>query len=351
MLQASYFPYRLLFRQPAGTSRGVLTEKPSWFLLIRDTDSPQAIGIGECSIIPGLSMDPPNQLEQEIIYLCQNITEHKKWSEERGTQFPALTFALETALADLNTGGQRKLFDNEFTAGKSGIPINGLIWMGEKTFMKEQIKKKIESGFTVIKLKVGAIQFDEELELLRWMRTEFSSEQIMIRLDANGAFTAEAALDALNKLSDFDIHSIEQPIQPGQWEAMSSLCEKSPIPIALDEELIGVNHPDKQQELLRAINPAYIILKPSLVGGLAQTEQWIQFATSQQIGWWATSALESNIGLNCIAQWVASQKTILPQGLGTGQLYRNNFDSPLVIRDDKLWSDPDMLWNLSYFDL
>lgn len=346
MLHARFIPYSLQFRRPAGTSRGVLLDKPSWFILIHHRQQPEVVGVGECSIIPGLSIESVADLEAEIDSLCRNITDFDAWNAKSGEKFPALAFAVETALLDLEKGGKRILFDNDFSLGKSGIEINGLIWMGDKQYMRQQIIQKIEAGFKVIKLKVGALNFDDELALLKYIRNEFKEKDLTIRLDANGAFGAADALEKLNRLSEFQIHSIEQPIMAGQHELMHQLCQQSQIPIALDEELIGVFGIKNQKALLENISPAYIILKPSLLGGFRQSDQWIELAESMHIDWWATSALESNIGLNAIAQWTASKKVTLPQGLGTGQLYENNIDSPLFIEGDKLVHDNEQKWDL-----
>jgi len=243
--------------------------------------------------------------------------------------------------------GRRILFPSSFTLGKTAIDINGLVWMGEFDFMKRQIREKIEAGYTCIKLKIGAIEFDEELELVRNVRNEFSENDIEIRVDANGAFSPEDALGKLEQLSEYDLHSIEQPIKQGHWENMAELCEQTPLPIALDEELIGVNEFEQKKTLLRTISPHYIILKPSLVGGFQSSEEWIGIAEKNNIGWWVTSALESNIGLNAIAQWTYYLENKMPQGLGTGQLYTNNFESPLKITKGKLYFDPSTSWNLN----
>jgi len=249
-------------------------------------------------------------------------------------------------LLDLAAKGSKKLFLSDFTDGITGIPINGLVWMGDKDFMEKQIREKIDAGYRCIKLKIGANDFSTELEILAAIRKQFSSDELEIRLDANGAFHPNEALEKLNRLSEFGIHSIEQPIRQHNRYAMAELCIHSPIPIVLDEELIGVN-PDDKESLLEKINPAYIILKPSLLGGFKQSEEWIRLAVKHHIGWWVTSALESNIGLNAIAQWSATLGSTLPQGLGTGQLYHNNIPSPLSINQAKLYYKSDNEWDLS----
>ncbi len=345
MLKASFTKHILNFKQAGGTSRGVLHEKPSWFLKIFDADNPEIFGIGECSIIPNLSPDDYEKLEPLIQKVCEDIDFYKN-NFDKLTRFPSVQFALETALLDLKNKGQRILFPSEFTLGKDVIDINGLIWMGSKEFMQSQIKEKIEEGFKCIKLKIGALNFEEELNILKGIRKEYNTNEIELRLDANGAFHPSHALEKLKRLSGFNIHSIEQPIKAGQFEVMASLCEHSPIPIALDEELIGIWNPNEKQNLLTQIKPQFIILKPSLLGGLEKSLGWINLANKNQTGWWVTSALESNIGLNAIAQWTYQLQNKLPQGLGTGKLFTNNILSPLEIKKAKLFYQPEINWNL-----
>ena len=344
MLTAKHTILNFQFKFPAGTSRGVLMQKPSLFLIL---EKDGIKGIGECSTIPGLSIDPTETYSEKLDELCRLLNEGYDPSTIVLDDFPSIAFGLETALLDLEANGSKILFPSAFTEGETGIPINGLVWMGDKDFMQKQIREKITAGYRCIKLKVGAIDFETELEIISNIRNEFSSEDIEIRLDANGGFTSTDALKKLNKLSAFHIHSIEQPIKPRQFEAMAELCQQSPIPIVLDEELIGVN-PLEKETILEQIKPAYIILKPSLVGGFSQSEEWIRLAEKLNIGWWITSALESNIGLNAIAQWTFTLNSSLPQGLGTGQLYHNNIPSPLAIENAKLFYKPDNDWNLSY---
>ncbi len=340
-MKATFINYQLKFRFPAGTSRGVLLEKPTSFIFIEENGK---TGIGECSTIPDLSIDPMEKYEQKLTEVCQLLTNGTNVGELELADFPSIAFGVETAMLDLKNGGNRKLFNNDFSVGKTGIPINGLVWMGDKAFMQKQISEKINTGYHCIKLKVGALDFETELEILKEIRQQFSAKTIEIRLDANGGFKPEDALWKLEKLSTFGIHSIEQPIKPNQWNEMAEICQKSPIPIVLDEELIG-QQPD--EKLLKTILPAYIILKPSLIGGFKISEKWIQLAERNNIGWWITSALEANIGLNAIAQRTASLKSTMPQGLGTGQLYHNNIPSPLEIRDAKLYYQSDRHWDLS----
>ncbi len=313
----------LRFRFDAGTSRGVLKSKPSYFVKLFYSDEPEVVGLGEAGLIPGLSPDFSAEYGSKFPLICKSFCQGKPVEG-----YPAAKMALETALQDLNLGGKRVVFDNDFVKGKP-IAINGLIWMGTFEQMREQIDLKVSQGFTCLKLKVGAIDFEVELELLRYIRTRFDPN-LTIRVDANGAFSAAEAMDKLTRLAEFDLHSIEQPIAAGQHKEMARLCQTSPLPIALDEELFALPHLDKSL-LLRTIRPAYVVLKPTLLGGIQQTWQWIEAAQKEGIGYWLTSALESNIGLNAIAQMAAQTQSPLPQGLGTGALFENNFDSPLIV--------------------
>ncbi|HIP36863.1 MAG TPA: o-succinylbenzoate synthase [Crocinitomix sp.] len=325
MLKGSWEKLTLQFKQPSGTSRGVLTEKDSWLIKIWDDKNPDIYGIGEASIIKTLSPDWNLSYESKINTVCQNISEYDSIRKlETLNTYPSIQFAIETALLDLQNGGKSIIFKSGFTNQNEPILINGLIWMGTKNFMLSQIKEKIEAGFSCIKLKIGAIDFETELEILKYIRTTFSEKDIEIRVDANGAFTPNNALHQLEQLSKFSLHSIEQPIKQGQIEEMYQLCRKTPLPIALDEELIGVFDKDSKTNLLSHIQPQYIILKPSLIGGFKGTDEWVELAKQQKINWWITSALESNIGLNAIAQYTFTKNNPLPQGLGTGQLFTNN---------------------------
>ncbi len=436
MLKASYFTRTFDFKFPAGTSRGVLLQKSSSFIVLEEVQEVYAAGkpenvselstsgkpedlpvvsaatappsltsprfftaVGECSTIPGLSPDPVDRYESKLQELCEAINQGENPEELDLMEFPSIRFGLEMAMLEAklkmnqatnqvtkqatsqvttqparNSGLQPSersnadqstfcselnlnaddqfsrtsysslndflaaphlLFPSEFTLGQQGININGLIWMGEKQFMRDQIARKLDEGFRCLKMKVGALDFDTELEVLRDIRRHFSPEKLEIRVDANGAFSAESAMEKLNALARFQLHSIEQPIRQGQYEAMASLCRTSPIPIALDEELISYP-PHLAEELLRSLQPAYIILKPSLLGGFAVSQQWIEAAEATGVGWWVTSALESNIGLNAIAQWTYTLGNPLPQGLGTGQLYTNNIPSWLTISGEWL---------------
>jgi o-succinylbenzoate synthase len=332
-MKATYSKYVLNFKQPSGTSRGVLKTKETWFIRIASEDKK---GVGECGILRGLSIDDRPDYEQQLKYTCENINKGLKFLLAENIAFPSIQIGLEMAFLDLNASEEFQLFPSEFTKGKASIPINGLIWMGSEAFMKQQIQDKIEAGFSCIKLKIGALDFETELNLLKSIRKNFSAKDIELRVDANGAFSTSEALEKLKRLSEYELHSIEQPIKQGQLEAMTNLCEATPLPIALDEELIGVFSVTNKQKLLKTIRPQYIILKPSLIGGFAGTNEWITLAENKKIGWWITSALESNIGLNAIAQYTYLKHNKMPQGLGTGGLFTNNFNSPLEVKSGAL---------------
>lgn len=343
-MHATYHKYTLNFKRPSGTSRGILTEKETWFLVLKDGEK---TGIGECGILRCLSIDDRPDYEEKLNWVCQNIQlgQQELWKALR--EFPSIQMGIETAFQSLESENPFLLFPSEFTRGKQAIPINGLVWMGEKSFMKQQIIEKIEQGFHCVKLKIGALDFEIELDLLKFIRKEFALEQIELRVDANGGFQFDNALEKLKRLSDFQLHSIEQPIKQGQLEKMAKLCEKTPIPIALDEELIGVFDASQKKDLLKTIKPQYLIFKPSLIGGFQGTNQWIKLAEEQEVGWWITSALESNVGLNALAQFTFQLKNNWPQGLGTGSLYTNNFDSPLQVEQGKLHYRPQINWNFN----
>ncbi|GAB4020525.1 o-succinylbenzoate synthase [Spirosoma koreense] len=356
-LKADFLKYTLQFRFEAGTSRGTLTEKPSYFIRLVDTDNPTVVGYGECGVLPGLSYDDRPDFEAQLRQYCQEFTDLDlqlfRWNipivlnQLISPQFPSILFGFETAMLDYLSGGCRIIHPSEFTAGQRALPINGLIWMGNPAFMRQQIEDKLRTGFTTIKLKIGAIDFEQECELLAMIRERFSADQIALRVDANGAFRPDEAMAKLERLATYGLHSIEQPIRAGQPELMADLCQHSPLPIALDEELIGQMEYVHKFRLLKKISPQYIILKPTLLGGLRHCDEWIELAGRLNIGWWITSALESNIGLNAIAQYTAQFKHLLPQGLGTGQLYRNNIDSPLVVEDGHLTYNLAHPWNLT----
>lgn len=331
------------FIRPAGTSRGILNEKTVWFLTVSDGNF---TGLGECAPLPGLSPDFATA-ESMLREVAATIDEYADWLMNLDA-YPSVKFALETALLDLDNYGNKILFPSRFTEGKEAVLTNGLIWMGDPDFMVREINQKLEEGFRVLKMKVGAADFAQECHILEQIRGMFGADEIEIRLDANGAFKPHEALRKLERLSAYDIHSVEQPIRAGQWEEMSDICRESPVPVALDEELIGITSDDDMRELTETILPAYIILKPTLCGGLQGAEDWIATAEESGIGWWATSALESNIGLNAIAQWVYTKQNPVPQGLGTGKLYRRNFGSPLYMEADLMKFDPGAKWDLSW---
>ena len=329
------------FKQPAGTSRGVYTRRHSYFLTVTDDTRPGIKGFGECATLPDLSCDAIPEYETILRQLCKAVETLGKIPYDILRPYPSILFGLETAFAQLEAHGSTVLFDTPFGRGEVGIRINGLVWMGSFDEMYQRIETKLQQGFHCVKLKIGAIDFDKELELIRHIRESFSKKQIELRVDANGAFTPNNALQRLETLAQYDIHSIEQPIKQHQWKAMAGLCAVSPLPIALDEELIGVNVKSMKADLLDTIQPQYIILKPSLHGGMYGTEEWLQLAEERGIGSWITSALESNVGLNAIAHFCAKvygSHITTPQGLGTGQLFTDNITMPLEIRGDELWA-------------
>jgi len=343
-MKATYKKYILNFKSPSGTSRGIMTEKETWFLLLEENGK---TGIGECGLLRGLSIDDRPDYEEKLQWVCQNIDlgKDKLWDEL--IEFPSIQFGLEMAFLSLQSKSLFELFPSAFTNGNKNIRINGLVWMGNEAFMKTQIQEKLNQGFTCIKLKIGAIDFEKELELLRYIRQHFDANTIEIRVDANGAFNSQEALEKLNQLAVFELHSIEQPIPKNNSDLMANLCKKTPIPIALDEELIGVFEASEKVALLKKIQPQYIILKPSLVGGCKGTLEWISIANSLNIDWWITSALESNIGLNAITQFTFTLQNPLPQGLGTGGLYTNNFDCPLEIDSGHIQYNTTKNWDIS----
>ncbi len=347
-MKATYHKYMLEFKRPSGTSRGVLTEKETWFIIIENNGKK---GIGECGILRGLSADDRPDYEQRLQWTCENINLGITALWDALIEFPSIQFGVEMAFQSLASANPFELFPSDFTNGAQAMDINGLIWMGEEAYMKEQIEEKLADGFRCVKLKIGAIEFEKELSLLRYIRAHFTADQVELRVDANGAFDKNDALDKLTQLSEFELHSIEQPIAKNQTDSMAELCKNTPFPIALDEELIGVYSTTDKEELLQKIKPQYIILKPSFVGGFRGTQEWIDLADKHQIGWWITSALESNIGLNAIAQWTYLQNSPLPQGLGTGALYTNNFDSPLQVMAGQLWYKKDLGWSFDFATL
>lgn len=360
MLRATYISHPLHFHRPAGTSRGVLIRKPCWYIVLAGGQG--LTGVGEVSFIPGLSPEDGELLDQELDRICRMISSGEMDPSEPLPLLPGVRFALETAMKDLEAGGKRILYPSPFTEGRTGIPVNGLIWMGDRTFMLDQIRQKLAQGFRVLKMKVGALEFDEEVRILTSVRKQYGSGDLEIRLDANGAWERGEASEKMEQLARFGIHSIEQPIGPGMAEAMAALCREGTIPVALDEELIGIENRKMRRRLLEQVRPQYLILKPGLLGGLSEAEDWIAAARETGAGWWITSALESNIGLNAIAQWAhmvvrqseipdqaekgGARDTEWPQGLGTGQLFVNNIPSPLRMEGERLWHRAEHRWDL-----
>ena len=344
MIKATYYKYILQFKTPSGTSRGILKNKETWFLYISKEGK---FGVGECGLFRGLSIDDRLDYEDKLKWVCNNIELGLDILLAKTIHFPSIQIGLEQAFLSLQSTSPYKLFVSNFTESNKAIDINGLIWMGDREFMNDQIKEKIAQGFRCLKMKIGAIDFATEVQLLASIRKEFSINDIELRVDANGAFKPSEALEKLKILSNYDLHSIEQPIRQGHYQEMALLCEETPLPIALDEELIGVFDVTKRTKMLQIIKPQYIILKPSLVGGFKESLEWIELAKKSGIGWWVTSALESNIGLNAIAQWTATLKSSMPQGLGTGGLFTNNFDSPLEVYKGGLYYNKNKNWNFN----
>lgn len=351
-LSFKVFPHVLKFKFEAGTSRGSFTEKPTWYIIAEDESGRK--GIGEASPLRGLSIDALEDfediLQKELSELAkQHIPEDSVsilsfLNERIPAELPSIHFGLETALLDLVNAEPFDIFPGPFSKGEYRIPINGLIWMGDEQFMHAQIEEKLKAGFDTIKMKIGAIQFEKELALLKGIRERYHAKEITLRVDANGAFDQSNVRPVLEELASLEVHSIEQPIAKGQHDLVASLCREEILPIALDEELIGIHDSLEKLALLDHIRPQYIILKPSLIGGVAQTVDWITIAESMDIGWWMTSMLESNVGLNAIAQLTARYQPELPQGLGTGQLYHNNWSSPLEIRKGELLYNKPKAW-------
>jgi len=343
-LKAHYKKHILEFKTPSGTSRGILKTRHTWFIVIENNGE---FGVGECGMLRGLSIDDRQDFEQTLQWVCENIHLGLQHLYAALTEFPSIQMGLEIAFKSLAAHDPFQIFPSAFTKGETSIAINGLIWMGDKAFMSKQISAKLNEGFRCIKMKIGAINFQTELELLKNIRQEFSASEIEIRVDANGAFNPKNTLEKLKQLSDLDLHSIEQPIAVKQWDQMAYLCEKSPLDIALDEELIGVFSNQDKQALLKHIKPQYIILKPSFIGGFKGSDSWIELAQANNIQWWVTSALESNVGLNAISQYTFTKNSTLPQGIGTGSLYTNNIASALQIKKGTLCYNPTKKWNLN----
>ncbi len=326
MLKAKWMPYRLLFKEAAATSRSVMIDKETYFIKIYDVNDPQRFGIGVCALFRGLSAEDTPGYEQQLDRFCNDF------DPDNLPEMSSVRFGVESALADMELRRNQR-------QGKIRFRINGLIWMGDKQTMYRRICEKLDAGFKCLKLKIGGIDFNEEIDLLKFIRSNFDSRTLELRLDANGSFTPENALCRLHSLSRFDIHSIEQPVKAGQPEIMAEVVARSPVRIALDEELIGVRSENEMEELLDTIKPHFIILKPSLCGGFRAAEKWIEKAGRRNIGWWATSALESNVGLTAIAMWLSEFDLTMPQGLGTGALYRNNISGPLSMEGEQLVID------------
>ena len=352
MLRLIYSRRTLRFNFPARTSRSALTEHIVWYLLLAEDHETGPCGVGEAAPLAGLSPDFGPTFESEIQALCGrfNAARLHSFTAEQALEFvgphlPSLLFALETAALDFGRGGRHQLYDNAFSRGEDFLPINGLVWMGDAGFMRAQIRDKLAAGYSCLKLKIGSLDFATELELLAEIRAAAGPEKLMLRVDANGAFAPADALVKLKALAAFELHSIEQPIGAGQGGAMRRLCQQSPVPVGLDEELIGVSDAAVQEALLVEIQPAYLILKPTLLGGHSATRRWIALAEKHGVGWWITSALESNIGLNAVAQLTAEYDVGgFAQGLGTGQLYENNVESPLEAAAGELRYDPAGTW-------
>lgn len=350
-MKAAYCKYILVFKEPATTSRETMRVKETFFVKVWDEHRPEIFGIGECPLFRGLSCDDRPDYEAVLHNICQQVDDFSSDLHHKLKDWPSIVFGLETALLDLKNGGRRIIFPGDWPSGKKSLTINGLVWMGSEQQMLRRVEAKLRDGFRCIKFKIGGISFADELNMIRSVRDAFPASDLEIRLDANGAFSPADAIDKLERLARYDIHSIEQPIRQHQWQTMAELCKCSPIPIALDEELIGLNTRSEKIRMLEFVRPQYIILKPALCGGISGANEWIDIAGSGGVGWWATSALESNIGLNAIAQWCASLNVSMPQGLGTGMLYENNISSPIRLHSQNLlyesgagWSIPQLSW-------
>ncbi len=353
ILELEVKPYTLNFTFTARTSRGSMTERTVWFLHLSGHGK---TGVGEVAPIPRLSPENVETVPEKLKDLKSDLEKISPPSTAEdcliiardlvGNEYPSIRFGLETALLDLLNGGQKILFDNDFSKGQKSIPINGLVWMDQKDEMIRQVDEKLAAGFDCIKLKVGALDFKEELEVLTYLRK--NAPDVTIRLDANGAFETNEVLKKLNELAVYDIHSIEQPIAPHQEQAMKLVIEKSPIPVAFDEELIGIHDREAKSQLLENLNPNFLVLKPTLLGGMAECQEWIELAEDRNIDWWITSYLESNIGLNAIAQFTAEtdRKLGIPHGLGTGGLFSNNIWSPMRIQEGQLVIDSSINWGI-----
>lgn len=332
-MRLAYYPFLLKFRHPAGTSRGVLTDKPTYLLRLWDERNPEVCGYGEASVFPGLSPEADYRYEYKIVELLANIALGRPTDLSR---HPSLQFGLEQAILDYSNGGKSVWFPSAFARGEQTLQINGLVWMGTAEEMTERVERKLSEGYRCVKLKIGAIDWDREHAILKGLRSRFDAGRLEIRVDANGGFSREEAPERLRQLADLQIHSIEQPVKAGDHEAMARICRESPVAVALDEELIGLYDTDSRRRMLDTIRPAFIILKPTLCGGFSGAREWIALARERGIGWWVTSCLESNVGLTALAQWTATLGNPMPSGLGTGQLYTNNIPSPLRLQGDRL---------------
>ena len=341
-MKADFKKYTLDFKRPGGTSRGVLHQKETYFLRI---ESDRNVGFGECALFKGLSYDDRPGYEEKLEWLCRHIDMGAEALREELKHYPSILFGWEQAARSLASADPFELYPSAFTNDSVGIEINGLIWMGDREFMEQQVEEKLVQGFDTIKLKIGALEFQTELDILDSIRQRFSKDEITLRVDANGAFAVSEAMEKLERLSVFDLHSIEQPIRAGQWDEMARLCEMTPVPIALDEELIGIVGLKNKRKLLDEVSPQFVILKPSLVGGFNSCDEWVSCCDQNGVGWWITSALESNLGLNAIAQYTFTLGSSLPQGLGTGSLFHNNLDSPLEVSGGKLFYKKDQEWS------
>ena len=349
MIRAAWKEITLTPKFELGTSKGPITARTVWYLIAWDSERPEVRGIGEAALFPGHSKEFPADVRTKLLELCADTSNWTTRLKDDLVDVPSVRFAVEQCLKDLDVSGSKILFPSAFTLGREGIPINGLVWMGDKATMKQRIREQIDGGYTTVKMKIGAIGIDDEIALLRSVRDEFTASDITLRVDANGAFNARNAMDVLQRLADLQVHSIEQPVPPGLYEVMAELCERSPVRIALDEDLIGLNTHDAKVDLLDNLKPAYIVIKPSLVGGWNAAEEWIALANARSIGWWITSALESSIGLNAIAQWTATLGVNMPQGLGTGGVYTNNIPCPLLSARGELRYHPEVPWDLATF--
>jgi L-alanine-DL-glutamate epimerase-like enolase superfamily enzyme len=351
MIKAKSAYLEFKFHRPATTSRGTYLAKKVHFIILYHEDDPSIAGVGECSLFQGLSYDDVKGFKQKLGQTIDRINQGDHYTDSTLTEWPSINFALETAWKDLRSNGSKILYPSGFTEGKDSIWINGLIWMSDKAEMIRQIRQRLNDGYTCLKMKIGALDLRDEIEVLKFIREHCDAEELEIRVDANGAFNRSEALEIIKILSEFNLHSIEQPIGAGHPDEMAKLCELSPTPIALDEELIGKHGMSGRRKLLETIKPQYLVLKPGLLGGLAACKDWITLAQTNETGWWITSSLETNIGLNAIAQWTYTQQNHIYHGLSTGSLYNNNIKSPLYMHGERLYYDPDRKWDLSVFEL